>query len=137
MIETTYGAVRNAYAALTALSQQNISIPLGAALRWRRILGVLRPLVEQSAELEREIGQRHLAKGDDGKPIQIGEGRYQIADPDAYMADMRTMEHEPVTVGSDYVLVADFGEAATVVQSSMVGLLEALGPWLKEEAPAN
>jgi hypothetical protein len=134
VIETTYGAVRNAYAALGALSQQNISIPLGAALRWRRILGVLRPLVEQSAELEREIGQRHLAKGDDGKPIPLGEGRYQIADPDAYMTDMRVMEKEPVTVGSDYVLVADFGETATVVQSSMVGLLEALGPWLKEEA---
>ncbi len=134
MIETTYGEVNNAYAALTALSQQNISMQLGAVLRWKRILGVLKPLVEQALELEQEIGQKYLAKDDDGNPIEVGEGRYKIADQAAYVAEMQALQKEPVAVGSDYVYVADFGADDTKVQSTLVNMLTALGPWLKEAA---
>ena len=138
-IETTYGQARSAYAAIMALSRMNLQIPLSAALRWKRIAGLLRPLEEQAAELEREIGDRYMERDAAGQPKPDPMGRLQVQ-PDkiaAYNKEIAAVGKEPITVGSDLVKITDLGaDMEGTIGSSVVGYLEMLGPFL-EDTPAG
>lgn len=140
MIETTYGQARTAYAALGALTRMNLQIPLSAALRWKRIAGVLKPIEDQAAELEKEIGDRYMERGPDGKPKADEFGRVRV-DPklrQEWNKAIDAVSAEPVTVGADLVKVSDLGsDMSAPIGSQIVGLLEALGPFLLEDTPAS
>lgn len=132
MIETTYGEARNAYQALSAIMEMDIRIPIKASLRWKRIMGLLRPFVDQFGELEQEIQLRYVEKDEDGRPIEVSPGQVRIAQEhiEAYVADIREAAEEKIKVGSDQVLAADFGEGE--VPAKLVRLLLLLGPFLED-----
>lgn len=133
MIETNYGEVRQAYISLTTLSREKMQITLGAALKWKRILGVLRPLVEQMEELQTEALHQYAEIGADGQPVK-GEalGTVRLADVEGYSKAVQEMLATPVQVGSDLVEASDFGEMEKVVDSNLVERLVELGPLFRD-----
>ncbi len=132
MISTTYGDIRNAVAAINALTQLDLKIKFETVLRWKRILGLLKPLLEQFEELEQEVGQKHmLLDKETGAAIEESPGRYKVKDPLAYNREMKELRQVPLEVGSDQVKLTDFRQDEDV-QSALVNILFALGPFLQE-----
>ena len=137
MITTTYGQVSRAYAALTEITHEGLQIPLAAALRWKRILGVLKPLVAQMEEQQGELVDKFALKGEDGKPVQGDQpGTVRLADVQGFQKATQELIGVEVTVGSDFVKAADFGASEAVVSSRLVELLGELGPFFEDNAPA-
>ncbi len=130
MIDTTYGDVTRAYGALTALSRQGMQLQFAVVLKWKRILGVLRPLVQQAEELQQELLEVHAKRDDDSKPIVNEQtGAVKLTNAVAYNKAVTEMLRTPVTVGSDLVAAADFGDQAAQVNSNVAELLMELGPF--------
>ena len=137
MITTTYGQVSRAYAALTEITHEGLQIPLAAALKWKRILGVLRPLVTQMEEQQAELVDRFAQKDENGKPVQGDQpGTVRLADVAGFQKALQELSEVPVKVGSDLVKPDDFGAGETTVSSRLVDLLGKLGPFFEENAPA-
>ena len=135
MINTTYGEVRQAYAAITTLTRAELQIPLAAALRWKRVIGVLRPLVEQASEMQDELLREHAEKDAAGEMVAGDQpGTVRLRDMRAYSAALRELNDVPVTVGCDTVREADFGAGDALVGSGLVASIIDLGPFF-EEAP--
>lgn len=138
MTNTNYGEVRSAYLALRDLSQQGLQIPLEAALRWKRILGVLRPLVEQLEELQQQTLDQFSMRDEEGKAVQGDQpGTVRLSDPRAFEMALRQMSETTLEVGADKVLVSDFGDTEAMVSSGVVVLLAQLGPFLDEGEDAT
>jgi hypothetical protein len=137
VIDTTYGEVRGAYIALTALSREGLQIPLAAALKWKRILGVLRPLVQQSDEQQNELVDKFAKKDDTGKAVEGDHpGTVQLKDTEGFKAAIEEMLAAAVQVGCDRVQAADFGPGDGLVSSRVVELLGGLGPFFEEAGNA-
>ena len=137
MINTNYGEVQAAYGALVNISRQNLQIRLAAALKWKRILGVLRPLVTQMEEQQAELVDRFAQKDENGKPVQGDQpGTVRLADVQGFQKATQELIGVEVTVGSDFVKAADFGASEAVVSSRLVELLGELGPFFEDNAPA-
>lgn len=124
-IQTNYGQVRAAYIALTSLSREGLQIKLAAALRWKRILGVLRPLLEQMEEQQRELEAAH------SKPAKGKKDETELDMP-AFNTAIAELFAVPCEVGSDLVLAADFGAADGIVSSKLAALLMDLGPFFAD-----
>ena len=134
MINTNYGEVQAAYGALVNISRQNLQIRLAAALKWKRILGVLRPLVAQADEQRDELIERFAQKDEDGKPLRGDQpDTIRLADTEGFSAAMREMAETALQVGSDKVKLADFGDPDALVGSNLVALLFELGPFFENE----
>lgn len=133
MIDTTYGEVQQAYNALTALSREGLEVRLAVALKWKRILGLLKPLVQQMDELVNEVLEKHAARDENGKMVE-GErpGTVRVADVRAYNEAVSEILKTPVQVGSDQVETADFGDGEKLVSSSLAMSLGDLGAFFKE-----
>lgn len=137
MIETNYGEVHQAYAALAEITREKLQIPLAAALKWKRILGVLKPLVAQMEEQQQEFLEKFAQKDEDGKPVQGDQpGTVRLADVAGFQKALQELSEVPVKVGSDLVKPDDFGAGETTVSSRLVDLLGKLGPFFEENAPA-
>jgi len=133
-IKTTYGEVRQAYAALAAMARDDLRVRFGAALKWKRMLGVLRPLVEGLEELIGEVIKEHAVKDEAGEVVEGDRaGTVRIADVGAYNRAINEILKTPVEVGCDQVEAADFGDSDTLVRSSLAQHLDDLGPFFKEE----
>lgn len=133
MIDATYGEVRSAYVALGALSREGLKIPLATALKWKRIRGVLAPLVEQSDEMLGELVREHAEKDEHGESVKGDQpGTVRLADPAAYSKAVAEALGVAVTVGCDVVSAADFGAADALVSSRLVDLLGELGPFFDD-----
>ena len=130
MIVTTYGQMRQAYGALLALTREGVQIKLTAALRWKRILGVLRPLVEQMEEQQRETLDKFTERDADGKPV-TGEqpGTVRVTDMAAFTAAIQEIVSTPLQVGCDLVLAGDFGDGDAMVSAGLTQQLVDLGPF--------
>lgn len=138
MIDTTYGEVRAAFAALTGLSRQGLQIPLAAALKWRRILGVLRPLVEQMEEQKAELIDQFTEKDADGKAVKGDQpDTVRLNDVEGFKKALQEMSETALQVGCDKVLPTDFGATDGIVSSSVVELLAELGPFFEDAEPAK
>lgn len=136
MTITTYGELRTAYMALIALTREGLKIPLAAALKWKRIRGVMEPLVQQFDEIQAELVREHQKLDADGKPVAGDQpGSVRIADPAAYNAAITEALESPLTVGCDLVTPADFGDPAGLVSSTLADYLMALGPFFRDDAP--
>ena len=136
MITTTYGELRTAYVALVSLSREGVKVPLSAALRWKRIRGVMQPLVQQFDETQQELVNEYGEKGADGKPVEGDRpGTVKIADVAGYNKAITEALGTEVTVGCDMVLAADFGEPDALVSSAIIEHLAGLGPFFHDEEP--
>lgn len=132
-IKATYGEVRQAYGALMGMSREDLKIKLAVVLKWKRTLGVLRPLVEQAEELITELVKEHTLKDENGKPVEGAQpGTVKIADVQAYNDAISEILKTPVEVGCDMVEAGDFGDGEALVSSSLAQTLDALGPFFKE-----
>lgn len=137
MITTNYGQVRRAYGALTEISREGLQIPLAAALRWKRILGVIKPLVLQMEEQQSELVDKFSLKGEDGKTIPGDQpGTVRLADVEGFQKAIQELSEVAVTVGSDLVKPDDFGAGEGTVSSRLVELLGELGPFFDDAPPA-
>ena len=133
MIQTTYGEIRQAYGALMALSRDDMKVRFAVALKWKRMLGVMRPLVEGAEELIGDVITELAVKDDEGKPVE-GErpGTVKIGDVSAYNDAINEVLKTSVEVGCDVVEAADFGDGDALVSSSLAQRLDDLGPFFKE-----
>lgn len=138
MITTNYGELRTAYVALVNLSREGLKIPLSAVLKWKRIRGVMQPLVEQFDEMSAELVREYSEKDAEGKPIQGDQpGTVRIADVAGYNKAIQEALETEVTVGCDYVTAADFGEPDVLVSSTLAEHLANLGPFFKDEGEGS
>ncbi len=133
MITTNYGELRTAYVALVNLSREGLRVPLAAVLKWKRIRGVMQPLIEQLddtlADLVREYGEKDA----DGKPVPGDQpGTVRIADVAGYNRAMTEALAAQVQVGCDLVAAEDFGDPAALVSSTLAEHLAGLGPFFKD-----
>ena len=136
MITTNYDELRTAYIALVNLSREGLKIPLSAVLKWKRIRGVMQPLVEQFDETSAELVREYSEKDADGKPVQGDQpGTVKIADVAAYNKAITEALETEVTVGCDLVTAADFGEPDALVSSAIIEHLAGLGPFFHDEEP--
>lgn len=133
MIETTYGQVSRAYTALTEITREGVQIPLSAALRWKRILGALKPLVAQMEEQHAELVGKFALKDENGKPVQGDQpGTVRLADVQGFQKAIQELGEVAVKVGSDLVKPDDFGAVEGTVNSRIVELLGELGPFFDD-----
>lgn len=138
MIKTTYGQVRRAYGALTEISREGLQIPLAAALKWKRILGILKPLVAQMEEQQQEFLEKFAQKDENGKLMQGDQpGTVRLADVQGFQQALEELNEVAVTVGSDLVKPDDFGAGEGTVSSRLVELLGELGPFFDDAPPAQ
>lgn len=133
MINTTYGQVRQAHAALSSLSREDLKVKFAVVLKWKRIAGVMRPLVEQLDELVNDLLKEYAVKDEDGKMVEGDRpGTVKIGDVYAYNEAITEILKTTVDVGCEQVEAADFGDGDTVVSSTLAQRLMELGPFFKE-----
>lgn len=133
MITTDYGTLRAAYVALVNLSREGLKVPLSAVLKWKRIRGVMHPLVEQLDETLADLVREYSEKDGDGQPVQGDQpGTVRIADVAGYNKAVTEALDAQVQVGCDLLTAADFGDPATLVSSTLAEHLAALGPFFND-----
>lgn len=133
MIDTTYGEVRTAYEALRGLTREGLQVPLRVALKWRRILGNLRVLVEQMEEQQIELINQYAEKDAEGKAVAGDQpGTVRLADVPGFNKAIKEMNTAAVQVGCERVTLADLGSEDSTVNSRVTELLEGLGPFFED-----
>lgn len=126
-VETTYGKVHAAYAALLGLVQGRVGtddgwkpqLPLTTILRYKRIMGVLRPLAVDYEEMRGELFEKVGYEGVGPVPKSVRE-------------ELRRITDESVTVGVDTINTSDFGNTDKL-PVSMIGFFMDVEPFLKED----
>ncbi len=133
MITTNYGELRTAYFALVNLSREGLKVPLATVLKWKRMRGVMQPLVEQFDETSADLVREYSEKDADGKPVAGDQpGTVRIADVPGYNKAMVEALDAQVQVGCDLVTAADFGDPGALVSSTLAEHLAGLGPFFKD-----
>lgn len=135
-IEASYGQIRAAVLALHALGNQPLGVdekgntavlvlPFRCALKIKRMLGLLKPLLAQAEELEAGIYERAGLKEGDSIPPAVRK-----------MAG--ALYQEECEVGSETLSAADLGIGNDDrVPAALALVLADLGPfWTDEGAPA-
>jgi hypothetical protein len=131
-IETTYSKVHAAYVSLLTLVQGRIgsptgdgdgykpTLPLTTILRYKRIMGLLKPFAADYEELRSELFEKFAYSGSGYMSKELRE-------------ELRKLADEPVpAIGSDLVSTEDFG-SADKLPVAMIGFFMDLGPFLKED----
>lgn len=134
-ITATYREVQQAVLALHALGEQALgldqegkatplTLPFRTALKIRRMLGLLGPLLTQAKEIEREVWLKAGLKEGQTIPLAVRAATDKIFD-------------ESCEVGSEILTASDLAlQDEDKVQPVLSLVLAALGPFWTDEVPA-
>ena len=133
-MEVTYRDVRKAWFALSALAQGNLrdgdktyspKLKMATNLKIKRMMGVMKPLVEQVQEEEKAILAKYpeWEKNPNDVPQEMDDELGEVYDA-------------PCSVGCDRLNEADFDSVDTA-PSVLIGVLVDLGVFFDDEEPAE
>jgi hypothetical protein len=137
-IQMTTGELAHASQALAELMKESRPFRLGLALR--RVARQVEPAVNDAAELERGVVERHARRGEGGELVPgrdaAGEARpgtVEIADPRACQAELDALRQTRVKVQVEPLTLDDFRDPGPDVAP---WVLLALGELIDDGAPA-
>ncbi len=119
-----------------ALAKESRPFRLGLALR--RVARQIEPAVQDAAELERGIVERHARRDERGEPVlgrnaagEVDPGTVEITDPPACRAELDTLRRTRVKVQVEPLTLDDFRDPGPDVAP---WVLLALGELIDDEA---
>jgi hypothetical protein len=86
----TLAQVRDAFTAIQELMKHKLKVT--TALTVRQIFRALQPLAQDYMEIQSKQIEEFGARDEDGNLIQPGPGRFELADPEAYLAAIETLD---------------------------------------------
>ena len=135
-IEVTNVELSQGSRALAELMKESRPFRLGLALR--RVARQIEPAVQDAAELERGIVERHARRDERGEPVpgrnaagEVQPGTVEIADPPACHAELDTLRRTRVKVQVEPLTPEDFRDPGPDVAP---WVLLALGELIDDEA---
>ena len=136
VLELTAAELSNASNALGELMKESRPFRLGLALR--RVARQIEPAVQDAAELERGIVERHARRDERGEPVpgrnaagEVQPGTVEITDPTACHAELDTLRRTRVKVQVEPLTLEDFNDPGPDVAP---WVLLALGGLIDDEA---
>ncbi|HEX8672886.1 MAG TPA: hypothetical protein VF710_13405 [Longimicrobium sp.] len=137
-MEMTTEELGQASRALAELMKENRPFRLGLALR--RVARQIEPAVQDAAELERGIVERHARRDEQGEPVsgrdaagEVQQGTVEITDPAAFHAELETLRRTRIKVQVDPLTPEDFRDPGPDVAP---WVLLALGELIDDRNPA-
>jgi hypothetical protein len=135
-VEMTTVELSSASKALGELMKESRPFRLGLALR--RVARQIEPAVQDAAELERGIVERHARRDERGEPVpgrdaagEVQPGTVEITDPQACHAELDTLRRTRVKVQVEPLTPEDFRDPGPDVAP---WVLLALGGLIDDEA---
>jgi len=137
-IELTNDELARASHALSELMKETRPFRLGLALR--RVARQIEPAVQDAAELERGIVERHARRDDQGEPVpgrdaagEVQQGTVELADPAACHAELDALRLTRIKVQVEPLTLEDFRDPGPDVAP---WVLLALGELIDDRTPA-
>jgi hypothetical protein len=137
-MEMTTEELGQASRALAELMKENRPFRLGLALR--RVARQIEPAVQDAAELERGIVERHARRDEQGEPVpgrdaagEVQPGTVEIADPAACRTELEALRRTRIKVQVEPLTAEDFRDPGPDVAP---WVLLALGELIDDRTPA-
>lgn len=137
-IELTTAELNQASYALGEMMKESRPFRLGLALR--RLARQIEPAVQDAAEMERSVVERHARRDEAGEPVagrdadgQVQPGTVEIADPQACHAELDALRRTRIKVQVEPLTPEDFRDPGPDVAP---WVLLALGELLDDGTPA-
>lgn len=131
-IEVSYHQIRDAFDSLRLLASGRIvgdtgpvRLSFATILKAKRVLGTLRPLVEQSNELLRDLQAKYGWEDDRG---EFSDEK----DQKKFEADAGTLLKTRLPIDCEQFSESDFSEVSSA-PSVLIGILDSLGPFWRDE----
>jgi len=137
-MEMTTEELSQASRGLAELMKESRPFRLGLALR--RVARQIEPAVQDAAELERGIVERHARRDERGEPVpgrdaagEVQPGTVEIADPAACHAELEALRRTRIKVQVEPLTPEDFRDPGPDVAPRV---LMALGELIDDRTPA-
>jgi hypothetical protein len=89
--------IRDAFTAIQELMKCKLKVEV--ALVVRTLFRTLQPYAQDYLELQGQKIDEFGAKDEEGNTIQPGPGRFELADPEAYLAAVAKLDEQEVEIG--------------------------------------